>query len=64
MRTDVLSVVIDPVRSKYYRDYLGSVLMAISEGVNVVGTIAWSIFDNFEWDQGSSCRFGIQVSCV
>lgn len=38
--------------------------MAISEGVNVVGTIAWSIFDNFEWDQGSSCRFGIQVSCV
>jgi len=35
--------------------------MAISEGVNVVGTLAWSIYDNFEWSQGYSVKFGIQV---
>lgn len=60
LRTDILSVVIDPLRSRYYREYLQSVLMAIAEGINVVGIVAWSIFDNFEWDHGYSCRFGIQ----
>lgn len=64
LHTDTLSVVIDPIRSKYYREYMQSVLMAIAEGINVVGTMAWSIFDNFEWNHGSSCRFGIQVSWI
>ena len=39
-----------------------AILIAISEGVNVVGTLAWSIYDNFEWGQGYSAKFGIQVS--
>nr|AVH87207.1 beta-glucosidase [Valsa mali] len=60
LRTDILSVVIDPLRSRYYREYLQSILMALAEGINVVGTISWSIFDNFEWDQGTTCRYGIQ----
>lgn len=38
--------------------------MAIAEGINVVGIVAWSIFDNFEWNHGYSCRFGIQVSWI
>lgn len=61
LRTDLQSIVIDPLRSRYYREYLQSILMAMAEGVNVVGTLAWSIFDNFEWDHGYSCRFGVQV---
>jgi hypothetical protein len=29
----------------------------------VVGTLAWSIYDNLEWSQGFSVKFGIQVCC-
>lgn len=47
LRTDLHTIVIDPLRSRYYKEYLQSILMAISEGVNVVGTLAWSIVDNF-----------------
>ena len=34
--------------------------MAISQGVNVVGALAWSIVDNLEWAQGYQVKFGIQ----
>lgn len=61
LRKDLPSIVTDPIRSAYYRDYLEAILIAISEGVNVVGTLAWSIYDNFEWGQGYSSKFGIQV---
>ncbi|KAF2715657.1 glycoside hydrolase family 1 protein [Pleomassaria siparia CBS 279.74] len=60
LRTDLASILIDPLRSAYYRDYLSAILIALSEGVNVVGTLAWSIYDNMEWSQGYSVKFGIQ----
>jgi beta-glucosidase/6-phospho-beta-glucosidase/beta-galactosidase len=62
LRTSLSSIVTDPLRSAYYRDYLSAILIALSEGVNVVGTLAWSIYDNMEWSQGYSVKFGIQVS--
>ena len=39
----------DLARSAYYDDYMQAILIAISEGVNVVGALAWSIVDNLEW---------------
>ncbi|KAF2874197.1 glycoside hydrolase superfamily [Massariosphaeria phaeospora] len=60
LKTNLASILIDPVRSQYYRDYLEAILIALAEGVNVVGTLAWSIYDNLEWGQGYGVRFGIQ----
>ncbi|KAF2119941.1 glycoside hydrolase superfamily [Lophiotrema nucula] len=60
LRKDLASILIDPIRSSYYHDYLQAILIALSEGVNVVGTLAWSIYDNLEWTSGYGVKFGIQ----
>ena len=49
LKQDILS---DPGRTMYYRNYMEAILIAISEGVNVVGCLAWSIMDNLEWTDG------------
>lgn len=41
-------ILYDPIRMSYYKDYMEAILIAISEGVNVVGCLAWSFVDNFE----------------
>jgi beta-glucosidase len=51
--------VVDPYRSEYLRDYTAQVLRAKSEGVNIAGYFAWSLFDNFEWAEGYHARFGL-----
>jgi beta-glucosidase/6-phospho-beta-glucosidase/beta-galactosidase len=50
----------DYLRTMYYHDFLEGMLIALSEGVNLVGCLAWSLVDNFEWAQGYESRFGIQ----
>lgn len=50
----------DLARTTYYHDYMQAILMAMSEGVHVVGTLAWSIFDNLEWSSGYTIKFGVQ----
>ncbi|KAF2135506.1 glycoside hydrolase family 1 protein [Aplosporella prunicola CBS 121167] len=47
-------------RTTYFHDYLEAVLIALSEGVNVVGCLAWSVFDNLEWTAGFNVQFGLQ----
>jgi beta-glucosidase/6-phospho-beta-glucosidase/beta-galactosidase len=50
----------DLARTAYFHDYMQGILIAMSEGVNVVGTLAWSIVDNLEWAQGYTVKFGLQ----
>ncbi|KAL3427932.1 beta-glucosidase [Phlyctema vagabunda] len=57
LRQDILY---DPGRIAYYHNYLEAVLVAIADGVNVVGCLAWSIMDNLEWTSGFYPKFGVQ----
>ena len=60
VKTNKPDIVFDSIRSSYYKEYLEGILIAIDEGVNVVGCLAWSILDNLEWRAGYGSRFGIQ----
>ncbi|XP_023951871.1 myrosinase 1 [Bicyclus anynana] len=52
----------DSARVSYYSHYLNSLLYAIHEDKsNVVGYLAWSLMDNWEWDDGYVSRFGLYL---
>jgi beta-glucosidase len=50
----------DTFRVDYYSQYLSNLSAAIFEDhIDVHGYFAWSLMDNFEWNDGYSKRFGI-----
>jgi len=49
----------DKRRLQYIQSYLGEVLRAKQEGVNIGGYFVWTLMDNFEWRAGFKSRFGI-----
>ncbi len=52
-------VVDDPPRVAYVGDHLRAAYRSIERGVDLRGYFVWSLFDNFEWSQGYSKRFGL-----
>jgi beta-glucosidase len=49
----------DTQRLEYLKSHVAATLAARDDGVPVDGYFVWSLFDNFEWAQGFSKRFGI-----
>lgn len=49
----------DPLRVRYLRDHLAAAHRAITRGVSLRGYFAWSLLDNFEWNNGFTRRFGL-----
>lgn len=51
--------ILDEERIAYFNLYLGGLLKAKNDGVNVTGYMAWTLLDNFEWAEGFTTRFGL-----
>jgi beta-glucosidase len=49
----------DELRPRFLVDHLAAVHRAIAEGVDVRGYMHWTAWDNFEWAEGFSQRFGL-----
>jgi beta-glucosidase len=49
----------DTRREDYYDQHLKAVLDAQRQGADVRGYFAWSLLDNYEWQEGYASRFGI-----
>ena len=49
----------DTDRFEYLQQYLGEVLKAKKEGLNIHGYFVWTFTDNFEWAEGYFPRFGL-----
>ena len=49
----------DVARIDYLHRHLAAAINARLAGVDVRGYYVWSLLDNFEWQQGYSCRFGL-----
>ena len=41
------------------RVHLEAIRRALADGINVKGYFNWTAFDNFEWNNGFSTRFGM-----
>jgi beta-glucosidase len=49
----------DEDRIAYFEEHLTAVASAAEAGAPVKGYFAWSLLDNFEWDNGLDKRFGL-----
>ena len=49
----------DTRRIEYHRGHLSELARAMRDGADVRGYHAWSLMDNFEWEEGFSQRFGL-----
>jgi beta-glucosidase len=49
----------DQQRIDFYDGYIHELARAVAEGAKVQGYHAWSLLDNFEWNEGYTPRFGL-----
>jgi beta-glucosidase len=49
----------DAQRTDYFAHHISAALDALEQGVDLRGYFAWSLFDNLEWAEGWTKRFGI-----
>ena len=49
----------DELRPAFLREHLAAVADAIDAGVDVRGYLYWTAWDNFEWAEGYTKRFGL-----
>ena len=49
----------DSIRLIYLKSYLKAAHRAIAEGIPLKGYFVWSFWDNFEWAEGLTIRFGL-----
>lgn len=49
----------DQARISYLDGHIRAVADALKAGVDVRGYLAWTLLDNFEWDEGYHQRFGL-----
>ncbi|KAF8657496.1 hypothetical protein HU200_060058 [Digitaria exilis] len=50
---------VDNTRIEFYQQHLFHIQRALKGGADVRGYFAWSLFDNFEWTDAYTVRFGI-----
>jgi len=54
------SIMHDEYRIDWYKQYLENLRLAyVEDGIDVRGYMAWSLVDNFEWENGYETRFGM-----
>lgn len=58
-RADGAGRVDDRLRILYLEEHLAAVAQAIQKGCRVGGYLAWSLLDNWEWQEGYRRRFGL-----
>jgi len=51
--------VLDQARIDFYNGYIHELGKAIADGAHVRSYHAWSLLDNFEWNEGFTPRFGL-----
>jgi beta-glucosidase len=51
--------VLDQQRIDFYNTYIHELAQAVTDGADVRGYHAWSLLDNFEWNEGYTPRFGL-----
>lgn len=56
---DANGKIADVERKHYLQEHLRAAYQAIQLGIPLAGYFVWSLFDNFEWSEGYSQRFGI-----
>jgi beta-glucosidase/6-phospho-beta-glucosidase/beta-galactosidase len=47
-QTILQNILTDPIRTSVFKDYMEAILICLSEGIQLVGVLAWSFVDNFE----------------